>query len=319
MRFIVMSLIFAGTLSAQAPTEAPTQSTPAVADSSDPKQAADSIHAKSRRGAQLLIPAGSLFLPGLGQYIHGETRTGLGLTVTTLAGYALTAVGDPWGDTWDGDLPRNSRDQLAETGMSLAFTTGALSAWDSFHAAVPALQAQGKYKFLTRRESVRDLLSAPFDTRFLSRWTTWVDLAQTVAIGALILSDRKSGESYMQFRGHDAAYSVSASLNAAISEEALFRGWMLPALHQQTGQRFWIANGLQAGVFGAAHLPDAGWYAAAIGGWAAWEGWIVKRNQWSVRESIFHHFWYDAVVLTAVMLTEKNNTRMTVSFPTISF
>ncbi len=320
MRFIVLSFLLTNVLSAQAPVEPPsTQSSPIAADSVENDSAVDSANTKSRRGAQLLIPAGSLFLPGLGQYLYGETKTGLGLTATTIAGYALTSVGDPLGDTWDGDFPRKSRDQLAETGFSIAFSAGALSAWDSFHSAVPALQGKGKYKFLTKRESVGDLVSAPFDSRFLRRWTTWVDLAQTVAIGALVLSDRKSGVDYVQFRGNDAAYSASASLNAAVSEEALFRGWMLPVLHQQTGQRFWIANGLQAGVFGAAHLPDAGWYAAVIGGWAAWEGWIVKRNEWSVRESIFHHFWYDAVVVTAAMLTEKKDIEVKVSFPTLSF
>jgi hypothetical protein len=39
-----------------------------------------------------------------------------------------------------------------------------------------------------------------------------------------------------------------------------------------------------------------------------WEGWIVRRNNWSVRESIFHHFWYDFVVLSASYFMEKGAT-----------
>ncbi len=184
---------------------------------------------------------------------------------------------------------------------------------------MPGLQSQGKYDFLVRRESVGDLLSAPFDHRFLQRWTTWVDLAQTVAVTALVLSERKSGVAYQPFRPHDAAWLTSASMNAAIGEEALFRGWLLPLLHQNTGRRFWLANGMQATLFGAAHLPDAEWFAAYIGAWAAWEGWVVRRNEWSIRESIFHHFWYDVAVITASLLTQERDREVRITFPVISF
>lgn len=285
----------------------------------EPQPALEHDVARPRSGSQLLIPLASFVLPGFGQYVHGAPGTGAAFTVTAVAGLAATTAGDAWGDTWEDDLPRRRRDQFADQGFAVFNTAGMLSGWDAFHRAVPALQAQGKYSFLGQRESVGDLLSAPFDHRFLGRWTTWVDLAQTALITALVLSDRKSGVPYQPFRAHDAAYVTSLSLNAAVGEEALFRGYLLPLLHEQTGGRFWLANGTQAALFGAAHLPDADWGAALIGAWAAWEGWVVRRNDWSIRESIFHHFWYDVAVVAAYLLTEERNRAVRITFPTITF
>jgi hypothetical protein len=209
---------------------------------------------------------------------------------------------------------------LAEQAEAVAITAGFLSAWDAFHRSVPALQRRGRYDFLVTRESPRELLTAPFDRRFLRRWTTWVDLAQTGVVAALILSDRQPGARYRAFRTHDAAYATALATNAAAGEEAVFRGWLLPLAYEHTGRRFWLANGVQAGAFGAAHLPDAGWSAAYIGAWAAWEGWIVRRNQWSVRESVFHHFWYNTAVVSATFLTTRRDTpARRLAFPTITF
>jgi hypothetical protein len=152
-------------------------------------------------------------------------------------------------------VPLRARDQLAEQGEHVAITAGALSAWDAFHRAVPALQRQGKYDFLRVRERPVDLMSAPFDPRFLRRWTTWVDLAQTATVTALVLSERRAGVRYRSFRAHDGAYATSLAINAAVGEEALFRGWLLPVAYQHSGRRFWLGNGLQAGLFGARTSP----------------------------------------------------------------
>jgi membrane protease YdiL (CAAX protease family) len=274
---------------------------------------------RRRRGAEFVVPLGSVFLPGLGQYVHGARRDGLAYSAAALAGYGLSDVGDADGKTW-GDLPLRGRDQLAEQALGVAVAAGFVSAWDAFHRAVPALQRRGRYEFLTRRERPRDLLTAPFDPRFLRRWTTWVDLAQTGVVTALILSDRRPGGRYRALRAQDAAYATALAANAAAGEEAAFRGWLLPLAYEHTGRRFWLANGVQAGVFGAAHLPDAGWGAAYIGAWAAWEGWIVRRNQWSVRESVFHHFWYNAAVVSATFLTTGRDTpARRIAFPTLAF
>jgi membrane protease YdiL (CAAX protease family) len=290
---------------------------PAAAQAGLGDSAADPV--APRRGSELLIPLGSVLVPGLGQFVRGDAAAGAAYLGVAVSGHALSAIGDPLGRTWEGSLPRAPRDQLAEQGVQLAFTAGALSGWDAFHRAVPAMQKQGRYGFLSGRESAGDLLSAPFDARFLRRWTTWVDLAHTAAVTALILVVSDPGAEHLPFQPHDALYTTSLSMNAAVGEEALFRGWLLPLLHERTAGRFWVANGLQAGLFGAAHLPDASWFAAVIGAWGVWEGWIVRRNGWSIRESVFHHFWYDVAVVTAALLRDQPGSQRSVTLVTVRF
>jgi hypothetical protein len=266
-------------------------------------QAADSLR-PPRFGSELLIPLSSAVLPGLGQVIHGAPATGAAYAGLVVGGLALTTVGDAWGASWE-DLPLTTRDQIADQGAHLLMTALFMSPWDAFHRAVPALQAEGKYQFLDRRESVRDLLTAPFDTRFLSRWTTWVDLAQTAAFTVLVLADRKGGTDYHAFRGSNLPYAASLSMNAAVGEEAFFRGYVMPLVHENSGGRFWVANGTQAALFGVGHMAEGGDLLgpAVTGAWALWAGWVTQRNDWSIRESIFHHFWYDVAIVTAAYFT----------------
>jgi membrane protease YdiL (CAAX protease family) len=193
-----------------------------------------------------------------------------------------------------------------------------LSAWDAFHRAVPALQREGKYEFLTTRESLGDLMTAPFETEFLGRKTTWVSLAFTGLAAGLVVASRDPGVEYEPFRPRDAAFTGALSYNAAVGEEAVFRGWLLPMLNQNTGQRFWLANAIQAGIFGALH-PDAGAYAPVIAASALYDGWVTRRNDWSIRESIFQHFWYDVAVVAATLLTDERQGRIQVTLPTIRF
>jgi hypothetical protein len=251
-----------------------------------------------RSGSEFWIPLGSVFVPGLGQYMHGAPWPGVAYSAVTIGGYALASQGNA-----ALSAPRDGDDQLAFEGLHLAFTAGALSAWDAFHRAMPALRRVDKYAFYEPDEDLGDLLTAPLDLRFLGRWTTWVDLAFTAGVTAYVLSEDGDGVRYPPFRANDAAFAASLSLNAAVGEEALFRGWLLPMLTQKLGGRFWLANVLQAGLFGLGH-PQAGPFAVVIGGGAVYSGWLTRRNGWSVREAIFQHFWYDVAVVTASLLRD---------------
>ncbi|MFW6089713.1 MAG: CPBP family intramembrane glutamic endopeptidase, partial [Gemmatimonadota bacterium] len=156
------------------------------------------------------------------------------------------------------------------------------------------------------------------DPEFLGRATTWANLAYTGLVTGLVLAGRDRGVDHEPFRGRDAAFAVALSYNAGVGEEAAFRGWLLPMLHQKTGQRFWLANAIQAGIFGAMH-PDAGAFAAVIAASALYEGWVTRRDDWSIRESIFHHFWYDVAVTTATLLADERPSGIQLTFPTIRF
>jgi membrane protease YdiL (CAAX protease family) len=273
---------------------------------------------KPPAGSELLIPLGSTIVPGLGQHLHGAYPEGLGYAGAALLGYAVGASGDIERVAAD-ELPREARDQLTYEGYHLQFAAGLLSAWDAFRRAVPALQQQRKYEFLSSRENLGDLLSAPVEFRFVQRWTTWIHLGYTGLMTGLILAERTGAGDYEPLRGHDFAFATALSLNAAVGEEAFFRAWLFPLLYQNTGDRFWLSNSLQAALFGAVHGAQAGGFALVIAGWALYEGWLTRRNEWSVRESIFHHFWYDFAIVLASFLADEREPRIQFTLPTIRF
>jgi CAAX prenyl protease-like protein len=267
--------------------------------------AADDTSRPPRRGAELGIPLASVLIPGLGQYVEGSWVAGAGFTGAAAGGYALAFTGD----AESGDLPRTGAGQRTFVGAGLVMAAGELSAYDSFHRSLPSLQRAGRYDFVTAHDPAASLLLAPFDVSLLKRWTTWIDLAVTGATtAALVLTEIEPGARYLPFRTGDGAFVASFSYNAAVGEEALFRGWLYPMLYQNLGRRAWLANGLQASAFGALHAPQAGSYALVIAGSAFYEGWVTRRNGWSIRESVFHHFWYDVAVGTATLLTQKSAT-----------
>jgi len=264
--------------------------------------------AQPRGGAEFRIPVASFLVPGLGQYLEGAPIVGAAFTGAAVGGYALYLSGDQQAVS-AADLPRRPDGQRAFIGAGIATASGALSAYDSFHRSLPLLQRVGKYDFVRAHDSPANLLLAPFDVRMLGRWTTWVDLAHTAAITViLVLTETEPGQQYLPFGARDGVFVASFSYNAGVGEEALFRGWLYPVLHQNLGRRVWLSNGLQATLFGALHLPQAGPFALMITGWAFYEGWLTRRNEWSIRESIFHHFWYDVAVGAATMLTQKSGT-----------
>ena len=270
-------------------------------------------------GAEFRMPALSMVFPGIGQDMQSAGRTGLAFTGTAVAGFALAATLDTAPLAASGVMPRTIDQQRAFLGLSLMSGAGELSAYDSFRRSLPALKRQNKYQFLDQREPLGALSSAPFDPHFLGRWTTWLDLAYTGVVAALVVSvETEPGKLYRPYTFRDAAFGTAVSFQAGVGEEAMFRGWLYPMFHQATGQRFWVSNSIQAGIFGVLHLPQAGPFALVLGGWGWYEGWLTRRNQWSIRESIFHHFWYDATIFAVTFLTDERRPAM-VTFPTIRF
>jgi membrane protease YdiL (CAAX protease family) len=274
--------------------------------------------ARPRPGAEFRIPLASFLVPGFGQYILGAPALGAGFTAAAAAGYALYVTGNENAVT-TADLPRDAAGQRAFIGAGLATAAGGLSAYDAFHRSLGPLQRRGKYEFVTANDSPGSLLLAPFDVRMLQRWTTWIDLAYTGAVTAILVAvETAPGERYLPFRTRDGVFVASFSYNAGVGEEALFRGWLYPVLHQSLGRRAWLSNGVQAALFGGLHVPQAGPYALVIASWAFYEGWLTRRNGWSIRESVFHHFWYDVAVGAATLLTQKAGP-VVIVFPSIQF
>ena len=272
---------------------------------------------RARRGAEFRDPLASLLIPGLGQFLRGSNGAGAAFLSTALTGYALYLTGDSEAASTD-PIPRHASGQQALAGLVLASGAGELSAYDAFAAALPALRVEGKYRFIADHAPTATLFTAPFELKFLKRWTTWIDLAQTAVVAAMILGEREADGDYEPYTARDAGLITLLSMSAGAGEEAFFRGWLLPLLTENTGGKFWLANGLQAAIFGAGHLPDAEEFAIYIGLWAFYEGWLTRRNEWNVRESVFQHFWYDVIIGTASLLADERGTAV-LRFPTIRF
>ena len=120
-------------------------------------------------------------------------------------------------------------------GNQIYGVAGSFSAYASFQSSVKyRKETLGEYKFIKKQETVDELLMAPFDFSFLKRKTTYIPLS--IIAGLVVLGD---GISSGNLSFSDGLYSSAYSFNAGTHEEAMFRGWMMPALHQKFNSPFW--------------------------------------------------------------------------------
>lgn len=258
--------------------------------------------------SDFLLPCVSVFLPGFGQYPQGRVLQGLAYSGIAVGGLALALNG----------LDEAAHDSLVEPeltpkdwrlrkillGAQAYQGAGFLSAYDAFRTAVPAFQRSGEYRFLGKQESFADIFAAPLRFSFLKRPTTFMPLGLlAVVMGGLTLYERNDNpRDDWAFSADDLPFTAALSYNAGLAEEAVFRGYLLPLGYQHT-HSFLAANILQALLFGAAHYTGDGpppWPQALLG---YYFGYLERRNQWTISEGIFNHFWWDAIVFTSSFLT----------------
>ncbi len=176
--------------------------------------------------------------------------------------------------------------------MQLYMFAGEMSAFHSFRTSIKARRESGQFAFLKAEETPADLLTAPFDFEYVLRPTTYWPLVAGLALGIASMDSRVKDE----FSFGDAAFTAGVSYNAGVGEEALFRGYLMPVLRERIGSDGW-SNVIQGTAFGAAHYSErnklpvfqtlAGYYL----------GWLTQRNEWSLRESIFLHAWWDVLAI----------------------
>lgn len=179
---------------------------------------------RPRPGAEFRIPLASFLAPGVAQYIYRAPVAGASFTGMAALGTGLYLTGDE--ATLEQDiLPRHLEGQQAVVGALLVALAGYYSAYDGFRRGLPGLQREGKYAFLSDHAPLVELLDAPFDLGFLKRWTTWVDLAYTAGVTALIAAGRTGpGKRYVPFEWHDGAFLGAIGFMPGTGEEAFFRG-----------------------------------------------------------------------------------------------
>lgn len=260
-------------------------------------------------------PVITFILPGLDQMIEGEWGSGLTYASYGLLGFQLIdAVQNKVDNPGQADI--STRDNLKRQmllGSQMYEMAGAMSAYQSYHSIINIYRDHGvAYTFIKPDETTLDLVTAPFDIRFLKRPTTWAPLAALV-IG--VIAAPTSGAANF-INGSDIGYLSAFSVQAGVAEESVFRGAFMPSLRQWWGSDVW-ANTAQASIFAALHyssenklpLPQfmLGWYF----------GWLTQKNEYSIRENIFIHAWWDIIAFASTYLGQTNVQRRNVYVPVV--
>lgn len=257
-------------------------------------------------------PITSFFLPSFDQWWEGQfkaagTYLGTALVGVNLMAAAQNAISDGkrqelFDDYKDTKDYTDVRRQF-QYGSQLVLFAGEMSAYHSFRTAMKTRKQDGEFTFLTTDEDPGDLLLAPFAFSEVLKPTTFVPL---LLVSGIVIAQGNAGYHSKggPFTVGDAAYVGGISYNAGVGEEALFRGYMMPMFREGFGSDFW-SNATTSIVFGAAHLGSVKFpiVQTALGFYL---GWLSQRNDWSLRQSIFLHAWWDVIALGAQVAQSKN-------------
>lgn len=239
-------------------------------------------------------PFCSMLLPGCNQWWHGQRSQGMFYSSWALTGMLVMGTSNfDYESQEEGfDITEDNDFRAYQLGAQIYSAAGGMSAYAAFRSTVKYKQENGfDYQFIKRNETVDELLLAPFEFKFLKRSSTYTPLA--VLLGLIALG---GDVSTANLSASDAYYTSAYSYNAGTYEEAIFRGWQMPYLKNKGLSNF-SSNAIQALIFGAAHgvrvvpLPQIlmGYYL----------GYVTQKNDWSIRESIFIHAWWDILAIGA--------------------
>lgn len=195
----------------------------------------------------------------------------------------------------------NTRTEMAGAYSHIAQSTILYSIYSSYRDAGAGRQD----------ETIDQLLIAPYQWEYLKRPRVFLPLAVlALALGSggsgydvTIVNDRFINDGSREF------LTVYTSMNAAVAEEAFFRGFLNHSLSVRHGP---IAGGFISGtVFGLAHLQNgmnftqvlpqtlAGYYFALM----------QYYNGGDIREGITFHFWWDAIIFAHQFRKYKSDRR----------
>lgn len=248
-----------------------------------------------QRSSTVWLPLSGFFLPGLPQLLNGQKPLALTLAIGGAAsvGVAIATI-DPdqtqQKDATDfGNL--SNRELLQSWGLKTYETFGELSVYHAFRAvAEQRRQRQGDFKFLTNHETLDEVMLAPFHFENLLRPTAFVPL---LSLALLLGSSRDARGS---LRASQGAFTLGISYDAGVGEESLFRGYLLMNLQEAWGSDFW-ANSVNAVAFGAAHISAQNPFPIFQTLFGFYNGWLVRRNDWTLSEAVFLHAWWDVIAI----------------------
>lgn len=259
----------------------------------------------------ILLPLGSLLLPGLGQYWDG--RVGWAYSVAAVGGIAgALAVAK------DGMQITDVEGQLFLIGSQVWLDAALLSAYDTYRHRVSE-----RLRYPEDLSTVDDLLFAPADFRALGRLRV---LLPFIAIGALGIGSGFVNEAgvtyesdpYEDFRFRDVGFSLVASYGAGVGEEAFFRGYLLHGFNKVWGVHPLVANGMQSALFATAHA-DFSWGFLIPMGFGFYNGWLAQADNYNLRDAVFLHTWWDVFVFVGTIATDRRNGTAMFTLPALHF
>ncbi len=255
-----------------------------------------------RSVSRFWVPLGGWILPGFGQAMDDRFGPALLYAVPGVGGYGVVFVATSMimKATIEGEAAGRWPEVLL-AGSLVGSLAGGLSVYDSYrYRSTDLLPA--------RASTAREVLSGPWHFASLRRPAVAVPVG-LLAGGALVgVSAVLWHEGRPPFQGigaRDVWLPAMVPYSAAVAEEALFRGFLLSYLHNVREWPFWLANGLQALVFGLGHyLPGEAaavvWSRIGLATLAgAGLGHVVRTAEYDLRPAVFAHFWWNTIVIAA--------------------
>lgn len=255
-------------------------------------------------------PVFSFFLPGIDQFVEGQTAAGATYLTYGVSGVVIAMNRNDALTSDPGQNDIGSRDNAVRQymlGWQMYQTAGALSAYQAYRSTIQTYrESETGYGFIKSDDTTLDLAWAPFDFRFLARPTTFVPLGLLLAATVYAVNETSDADRYLS--GSDYGYTAALSYQAGVSEEAIFRGWLMPSFRDSWKSDFW-SNSTQATIFALLHISDENPYPVAQFLVGYYLGWLTQQNRWSLRESIFIHAWWDVIAFTGSYLLETKKER----------
>jgi hypothetical protein len=266
-------------------------------------------HLEKRRNLYF-PPLASFVLPSFDQWWEGQNKAagvylGTWLTGLTLMAQAQQTISDSERDSlFDHDQKLRDYTDVKRQfiyGAQLTLFAGEMSAYHSFRTAMKTRKQDDQFTFLTTDEDPGDLLLAPFAFSEALKPTTFVPL---LLVAGIVITGHDPHAQQGTFTVNDAAFVSGTSYNAGVGEEAFFRGYLMPMFREGFGSNFW-SNATTSVLFGAAHLGTVS-FPIVQTGLGFYLGWLSQRSDWSLRQSIFLHAWWDVIALGAQVANSKN-------------
>ncbi|MCH9613417.1 MAG: hypothetical protein SP1CHLAM54_04170 [Chlamydiia bacterium] len=241
----------------------------------------------------------STLVPGLGNFYLGDNKTGSGLMGT----FGLE-VGVAFG---------SNNDAIVNADIITLQNTHFYGIYSAYRDA-RVLKDNSGYRYQMPTESLKDLAKAPFSFTVLKKPEVWGGYLGALALGVTMSYFMTPNQASVPPPLSTGGIFPPLAFPVGIGEEALFRGFIQPALSEPLTP--WGGLAASSALFGAMHIPNANsllprervqYYTCGIPFitlLGAYFGYLTQKNT-SLKESVAIHAWYDFTLFMVGALASK--------------